>query len=100
MIDEEQELNTNKAFSPIGNEAKLDDLQACHNFDKEEFESKIDSKYRRDKSEDLHQLKFPSKLFLSKSMKKGEFERKIDMKYLRDISEDLHQLKFRGELVP
>ena len=80
ISDEELELNICKALSLTGHEVKPDDLQACHRLKKKEsvivkFKCRklkrrilINRKNLRNKSEDLRQLKFSSKLFISESM--------------------------------
>ena len=79
ISDEEQQLNICKTFSLTDNEAKLDDLQVLHYLKEREGKVKfkcrkqkhkvlIDRKNLRGKSEDLRQLTFPGKFFLSKSI--------------------------------
>ena len=80
ISDEELELNICKALSLTGHEVKPDDLQACHRLKEKEsvivkFKCRklkrrvlINRKNLRNKSEDLRQLKFSSKLFISESM--------------------------------
>ena len=80
ISDEELELNICKALSLTGHEVKPDDLQACHRLKKKEsvvvkFKYRklkrrflVNRKNLRNKSEDLRQLKFSSKLFISESM--------------------------------
>ena len=80
ISDEELELNICKALSLTGHEVKPDDLQACHRLKKKESVI-VGSKYRklkrrvlvdkknlRNKSENLCQLKYSGKLFVSESM--------------------------------
>ena len=80
ISDDELELNICKALSLTGHEVKPDDLQACHRLKKKEsftvkFKCRklkrrvlINRKNLQNKSEDLRQLKFSSKLFISESM--------------------------------
>ena len=80
ISDEELELNICRALSLTGNEVKPDDLQACHRLKKKEavivkFNCRklkqkvlINRKNLLNKSEDLPQLKFSGKLFISDSM--------------------------------
>ena len=80
ISDEELKVNTSKAFFLAGHEVKPGDLQACHHLKKKESVI-VKFKFRRlkqsvivtrknlqDKSEDLYQLKFSGKLFISESM--------------------------------
>ena len=78
--DEELELNISKTLSLTGHEVKPDDLQACHCLKKKEsvivkFKCRklkrrvlVKRKNLRNKSEDIRQLKFFGKLFLSESI--------------------------------
>ena len=80
ISDEELELNIYEALSLTGNEVKPNDLQACHRLKKKEsvivkFKCRklkqkvlVNWKNLRNKSEDLRQLKFSGKLFISESM--------------------------------
>ena len=80
ISDEELELNICKALSLTGHEVKPDDLQACHRLKKKEsvivkFKCRklkrrvlVNRKNLRNKSENLRQLKFSGKLFISESM--------------------------------
>ena len=80
ISDEELELNICQALSLTGHEVKPDDLQACHRLKKKEsvivkFKCRklkqkvlINRENLRNKSEDLRQLKFSGKLFISESM--------------------------------
>ena len=80
ISDEELELNICQALSLTGHEVKPDDLQACHRLKKKEsvivkFKCRklkqkvlVNRKNLRNKSEDLRQLKFSGKLFISESM--------------------------------
>ena len=80
ISDEELELNICKALSLTGHEVKPDDLQACHHLKQKElvigkFKCRklkrrvlVNRKNLRNKSEDLLQLKFSGKLFISESM--------------------------------
>ena len=80
ISDEELELNICQALSLTGHEVKPDDLQACHCLKKKEsvivkFKCRklkrkvlVNRKNLRNKSEDLRQLKFSGKLFISESM--------------------------------
>ena len=80
ISDEELELNIYEALSLTGNEVKPNDLQACHRLKKKEsvivkFKCRklkqkvlVNRKNLRNKSEDLRQLKFSGKLFISESM--------------------------------
>ena len=80
ISNEELEVNVCKALSLTGHEVIPDDLQACHRLKKKEivivkFKSRkqkrnilIDRKNLRNKSENLSQLKFAGKLFISESM--------------------------------
>ena len=80
ITDEELELNICKALFLTGHEVKPDDLQACHRLKKKEsvivkFKCRklkrrvlVNRKNLRNKSEDLRQLKFSGKLFISESM--------------------------------
>ena len=77
ISDEELELNICKALSLTDHEVKPDDLQACHTLKKKEsvivkFQCRklkrrvlVNRKNIRNKSEDLRQLKFSGKLFIS-----------------------------------
>ena len=78
--DEELEVNICKALSLTGYEVKPEDLQACHRLKKKEsviakFKCRklkrsvlVNRKNLRNKSEDLRQLRFSGKLFISESM--------------------------------
>ena len=78
--DEELEMNICKALSLTGHEVKSDDLQVCHRLKKKEsdivkFKCRklkrsvlVNRKNLRNKSEDLRQLRFSGKLFISESM--------------------------------
>ena len=80
ISDEELELNICKALSLTGHEVKPDDLQACHRLKKKElvivkFKCRklkrrvlVNTKNLRKKSEDLRQITFSGKLFISQSM--------------------------------
>ena len=80
ISDEELELNICEALSLTGNEVKPNGLQACHRLKKKEsvivkFKCRklkqkvlVNWKNLRNKSEDLRQLKFSGKLFISESM--------------------------------
>ena len=75
ISDEELELNICKALYLTGHEIKPDNLQACHGLKKKEsvivkFKCRVlvNRKNLRNKSEDLRQLKFSGKLFISESM--------------------------------
>ena len=80
ISDEELELNICEALSLTGHEIKPNDLQACHRLKKKElvivkFKCRklkqkvlVSRKNLRNKSEDLRQLKFSGKLFISESM--------------------------------
>ena len=80
ISDEELELNICEALSLTGHEIKPNDLQACHRLKKKElvivkFKCRklkqkvlVNWKNLRNKSEDLRQLKFSGKLFISESM--------------------------------
>ena len=80
ISDEKLELNICKALSLTGYEYKPDDLQPFHCLKKKEsvivkfkcWKLKrsvlVNRKNRRNKSEDLRQLKFSGKLFISESM--------------------------------
>ena len=78
ISDEELGLNICKALSLTGYEVKPDDLQACHRLKKKETVKfkfgkhkrtvLVDRKNLRNKSENLHQLRFSGKLFVSDSM--------------------------------
>ena len=80
ISDEELELNIYEALSLTGNEVKPNDLQACHRLKKKEsvivkFKCRklkqkvlVNRKNLQNKSEDLRQLKFSGKLFISESM--------------------------------
>ena len=80
ISDEDLELNICKTFSLTGLEVKPDYLQGCHRLKKNDsviVELKcwklkrrvlVNRKNLRNKSEDLRQLKFSSKLFISESM--------------------------------
>ena len=80
ISDEELELNIFKVLSLTGHEVKPDDLQACHRLKQKEsvivkfkcrkFKRRVlvNRKNLRNKSEDLRQLKFSGKLFISESM--------------------------------
>ena len=77
---EELEINICKALSLTGHEVKPDDLQACHRLKKKElvivkFKCRklkrsviVNRKNLRNKPEDLRQLRFSGKLFISDSM--------------------------------
>ena len=66
--DEELKINICKALSLTGHEVKPDDLQACHHLKKKESVMLVNRKNLRNKSEDLHPLRFSGKLFISESM--------------------------------
>ena len=80
VSDEELELNICEALSLTGHEVKPNELQACHRLKKKEsvivkFKCRklkrkvlVNRKNLRNKSEDLRQLKFSGKLFVSESM--------------------------------
>ena len=80
ISDEELELNICKALSLTGHEIKPDNLQACRRLKKKvsvivKFKCRklkqrvlLNRRNLRNKSEDLHQLKFSGKLFMSESM--------------------------------
>ena len=80
ISDEDLELNICKALSLTRHEVKPDDLQACHRLKKKEsvivkFKCRklkwrvlVNRKNLRNKSENLRQLKFSGKLFMSESM--------------------------------
>ena len=80
VSDEELELNICEALSLTGHEVKPNELQACHRLKKKEsvivkFKCRklkqkvlVNRKNLRNKSEDLRQLKFSGKLFISESM--------------------------------
>ena len=80
ISDEELELNICEALSLTGNEVKPNGLQACHRLKEKEsvivkFKCRklkqkvlVNRKNLRNKSEDLRQLKFSGKLFISESM--------------------------------
>ena len=80
ISDEELELNICEALSLTGHEIKPNDLQPCHRLKKKKsvivnikwrkLKQKVlvNRKNLRNKSEDLRQLKFSGKLFLSESM--------------------------------
>ena len=80
ISDEELELNICKALSLTRHEVKPDDLQTCHRLKKKEsviakFKCRklkwrvlVSRKNLRNKSEDLRQLKFSGKLFISESI--------------------------------
>ena len=80
MSDEELEVSICKALSLTGHEVEPDDLQACHRLKKKQsvtvkFKCRklqhsvpVARKNLRNKSEDLDQLKFYGKLFMSQSM--------------------------------
>ena len=80
ISDEELKVNIWRALFLTGHEVKPDDLQACHHLKKKESVI-VKFKFRRlkqsvivtrknlqNKSEDLYQLKFSGKLFISESM--------------------------------
>ena len=78
--DEELEVNISKALSLIEHEVKPDNLPACHRLKKKEsfivklkcrklkLSVLVNWKNLRNKSEDLCQLRFSGKLFISDSM--------------------------------
>ena len=78
--DEELKLNICEALSLTGHEVKPDNLQVCHRLKKKEsiivkFKCRklkrrglVNRKNLRNKSEDLRQLKFSGKVFISESM--------------------------------
>ena len=80
ISDDELELNICEALSLTGHEVKPNDLEACHRLKKKElvivkFKCRklkqkvlVNWKNLRNKSEDLRQLKFSGKLFISESM--------------------------------
>ena len=80
ISNKELEVNVCKALSLTDHEVIPDDLQACHRLKKEEIVTVklksrkkkrnilIDRKNLRNKSENLSQLKFAGKLFISESM--------------------------------
>ena len=86
ISNEELELNICQALSLTGHEVKPDDLQPCHRLQKKESVI-VKFKYRKlknkvlvnrknlqNKSEDLRQLKFSGKLFISESMCYGSHQ--------------------------
>ena len=80
ISDEELELNICEALSLTGNEVKPNGLQACHRLKEKEsvivkFKCRklkqkvlVNRKNLQNKSEDLRQLKFSGKLFISESI--------------------------------
>ena len=80
ISDEDFELNICKSLSLTGHEVKQNDSQAYHRLKKKKlvivkFKCRklkqkvlVNQKNRRNKSEDLRQLKFSGKLFISESM--------------------------------
>ena len=80
ISDEELEVSICKAFSLTEHEVKPKDLQACHRLKKKEsvtvkFKCRklkrrvlVNTKNLRNKSKDLRQLTFSSKLFISETM--------------------------------
>ena len=80
ISDEELKLNICEALSLTGHKVKPNDLQACHHLKKKELviakfkcrklKRKVlfNQKNLQNKSEDLCQLKFSDKLFISQSM--------------------------------
>ena len=80
ISDEELELSICKALSLTGHEVKPNDLQACHRLKKKElviekFKCRklkqkvlVNQQNVQNKSEDLRQLRFSGKLFISESM--------------------------------
>ena len=80
ISDEELEVNICKALSITRLEVQPDDLQACHRLKRKEsviLKCKcrnlkrsvlVNRKNLQNKSEDLHQLRFSGKLFISESM--------------------------------
>ena len=80
ISDEELELNIWKALSLTRHKVKPDDLQACNCLKKKElvivrfkcrklkWRAHVNRKNLRNKSEDLHQLKFSGKLFILESI--------------------------------
>ena len=80
ISNEELKLNICEVLSLTGHEVKPNDLQACHHLKKKEsvivkFKCRklkqnvlVNWKNLWNKSEDLHQLKFSGKLFISESM--------------------------------
>ena len=80
ISDKELEVNICQALSLTGYEVKPDDLQTCDRLKKKEsvivkFKCRklkqkvlVNRKNLRNKSEDLRQLKFSGKLFISESM--------------------------------
>ena len=77
ISDVEPKLNICKALSLTGHEVKPDDLQACHRLKKKRLVIKrrklkrrvlVNRKNLRHYSEDLLQLKFSGKFFISESM--------------------------------
>ena len=100
ISDEELELNICKALSLTGHEVKPDNLQACHRLKKKEsiivkFKCRklkrrglVNRKNLRNKSEDLRQLKFSGKLFISESMCHENHQ----------LAHKCHQLKNTGKI--
>ena len=80
ISDDELELNICEALSLTGHEVKPNDLEACHRLKKKELvvvkfkcrklKQKVLVKWKnlRNKSEDLRQLTFSGKIFISESM--------------------------------
>ena len=80
ISEEELKLNICEALSLTGHEVKPNDLQAWHRLKKKELATVkfkcrklkqkvlVNRKILRNKSEDLHQLKFSGSLFISESM--------------------------------
>ena len=86
ISDEELELSICKALSLTGHEVKPNDLQACHRLKKKElviekFKCRklkqkvlVNQQNVQNKSEDLRQLRFSGKLFISESMCHGNHQ--------------------------
>ena len=110
ISDEELELNICKALSLTGHEVKPDDLQACHRLKKKEsvivkFKCKklkrrvlVNRKNLRNKSEDLHQLKFSGKLFISESMCHENRQLAYKCRQLKNAGK-IHSTKFWNNVV-
>ena len=110
ISDEELELNICKALSLTGHEVKPNHLQACHRLKKKEsvivkFKCRkhkqrvlVNRKNLRNKSEDLRQLKFFGKLFISESMCHGNHKMAYKCRQLKNVGK-IHSTWFWNNAV-
>ena len=110
ISDKELEVNICKAFSLTGHEVKPDDLQACHRLKKKEsvvvkFKCRkpkrsvlVSRKNLQNKSEDLRQLRFSGKLFISESMCNENHQRAYKCRQLKNAGK-IHSTWFWNNAV-